>query len=92
MEITPWLFIPLNFRIVFRGSKTALFTEHLFFLISDDIKENHIRHCPISEREKQYSLGTKLQQLKLIQGIYYVGKLGVVKQNVSVWRNLNHNN
>ena len=61
MEITPWLFVPLIFRKVFRGSKTDLF----LFLISNDIKENHIRHCTISEREKQDSLGTKLRQLKL---------------------------
>ena len=65
MEITPWLFVHLIFRKVFRGSKTDLFPEHLFFLISNDIKENHIPHCMISEREKQDSLGTKLRQLKL---------------------------
>ena len=41
-------------------SKTNFFLEHLLFLISDDIKEDHLRHFPTSEREKQDSLGTKL--------------------------------
>ena len=53
-------FIYVNFRIVFQGSKTNLFPEHLVFLVSDDIKEDHLRHCSISEREKQDSLGKKL--------------------------------
>ena len=43
----------LNFRIVFRGSKTNLFPEHLVFLISDHIREDHLRRFPISERETQ---------------------------------------
>ena len=46
----------LNFGIVFRGSKTNLFPDHLVFLISDDIKEDHFRRCPKSEREMQDSL------------------------------------
>ena len=54
------LFIHLNFRIVFRGIKKNLFPEHLIFLVSDDIKEDHLCRCQISEREKQNSLGTKL--------------------------------
>ena len=43
----------LNFCGVSQGSKTNLFPKHLVFLISGDIKENHVRHCPIPEREKQ---------------------------------------
>ena len=54
------LFIHLNFRIVFQGIKKYLFPEHLIFRISDDIKEDHLCRCQISEREKQDSLGTKL--------------------------------
>ena len=42
----------LNFRIVFRGSKTNMFPEHLVFLISDNIKDDHLRPCPITDREK----------------------------------------
>ena len=37
-----------------------MFPEHFVFLISDDIKEDHIRCCLIAEREKQNPLGTKL--------------------------------
>ena len=54
------LFTHLNFRIVFQGSKINLFPEHLVFLISDDIKEDHPRRCQISESEKQDALGTTL--------------------------------
>ena len=54
------MFIQLNFRLVFRGSKTNVFPERFVFLISDDIKEDHIRCCLIAEREKQNPLGTKL--------------------------------
>ena len=50
----------LNFRLVFRGSKANLFPEYFVFVISDDIKEDHIRCCLIAEREMQNSLGTKL--------------------------------
>ena len=50
----------LNFHIVFPGNKTNLFPEHLVFLISDDIKEDHLRCCPMSEREKQDHMGAKL--------------------------------
>ena len=42
----------LNFRIVFRGSKTNMFPEHLVFLMSDNIKDDHLRRCPITDREK----------------------------------------
>ena len=38
----------------------TLFPGHLAFLISDDIKEDHLYHCPLSEREKQGFLGTLL--------------------------------
>ena len=54
------MFIQLNFRLVFRGSKTNVFPERFVFLISDDIKEDHIRCFLIAEREKQNPLGTKL--------------------------------
>ena len=37
-----------------------LFPEHFIFLISDDIKEHHIRCCLIGEREKQNPLGMRL--------------------------------
>ena len=37
-----------------------MFQEHFVFLISDDIKEDHIRCCLIAEREKQNPVGTKL--------------------------------
>ena len=40
--------------------KTKLFQEHFVFLISDDIKKDHLRRCPLSEREKQDPLWTKL--------------------------------
>ena len=50
----------LNFRIIFRESKTNFFPEHLVFLTSGDIEEDHIRRCPISEREKQDPPGTKM--------------------------------
>ena len=56
------LFIYLNFRIVFRGSKTKLFQEHLVFLISDDIKKGHLRRCQLSEREKEDCLGLRKSQ------------------------------
>ena len=37
-----------------------MFPEHFVFLISDDIKEDHIRCCLIAEREKQNFLRAKL--------------------------------
>ena len=37
-----------------------MFPEHFVFLISDDIKEDHIRCCLIAEREKQNLLRVKL--------------------------------
>ena len=40
--------------------KTNLFPEHFVFLISDDIKEDHIRCCLIVGREKRNPLGAKL--------------------------------
>ena len=54
------LFIHLNFCIVFREIKKKLFPEHLIFQIFDDIKEDHLSCCQISEREKQDTLVTKL--------------------------------
>ena len=37
-----------------------MFPEHFISLISDDIKEDHIRCCLIEEREKQNLLRAKL--------------------------------
>ena len=50
--------------------KTILFPEHLAFLISDDIKEDHTCRCPISEREKQDPLG-----MTLVVKVKYKGSL-----------------
>ena len=63
-----------------------MFPEHLIFLISDDIKEDHLCRCQISEREKQDSLGMKLV-VKYKGPI--MGKLGPGKHVLLVCQNLN---
>ena len=64
-----------------------MFTEHFVFLISDYIKEDHIRCCLIAEREEQNPLGTKLVvKVKDKRSVIW-GKLGAAKRVVSVCRN-----
>ena len=64
-----------------------MFPDHVVFLVSDDIKDDHLRRWPISEGEKQDPMGTKLEVK--FKGSYHMGKLGAGKWVVSVCRNLN---